>query len=135
MSQQHRPNTPEERLDTVLGNLLRIGVILSFAVIICGVVLLFVQHPDYLTDPAARATLMGSAAVFPYTPGKLGEGLLNMEGRAVITLGVLLLIVTPVARIVGSVIGFWLQGDRVYGLMTLTVLIVLVVSFFLGLHV
>jgi uncharacterized membrane protein len=49
-------------------------------------------------------------------------------GRATIQLGLLLLIATPVARVIFSVAGFALERDRPYVLMTLLVLAILLFS-------
>jgi len=51
---------------------------------------------------------------------------------ALVTVGLLLLIATPVARVAVSVLAFIYQKDRVYTLITLAVLCLLLLSFVLG---
>jgi uncharacterized membrane protein len=52
----------------------------------------------------------------------------NGRGRGWIQLGLLLLIATPIARVVFSVAGFILERDRLYVTFTLIVLAVLLYS-------
>ena len=52
----------------------------------------------------------------------------HLHSRGVIQLGLLLLIATPVARVVFAVIGFHLERDRMYTIVSLIVLAVLVFS-------
>ena len=56
---------------------------------------------------------------------------MHLGGRGIIQLGLLLLIATPVARVVFSVIGFVRQRDFVYVVLTLIVLAVLLYSLFI----
>ena len=69
---------------------------------------------------------------FPHTIGTLWTGLLAWQPQAVITLGLLILIATPVLRVAVSVIAFWLEHDWRYVVITLIVLAILTVSFTLG---
>ncbi len=54
----------------------------------------------------------------------------QFDSRAIIQLGILLLIETPVVRVALSVAAFWLQHDRIYVLFTLVVLGILLYSLF-----
>jgi uncharacterized membrane protein len=53
---------------------------------------------------------------------------LDLRGRGLIQLGVLLLIATPVARVAVSLVAFLRQRDRTYALVTAFVLLVLLAS-------
>src|SRR5437588_6374677 len=99
------PNPPpnyEERFERFLGTLLRVGLFAAAAVVILGGVIYLVRHgserPDYHvfhTEPSPV-----------YTPGGIIAWAVSGRGRGVIQLGLLLLIATPVARVVFSVLGF-----------------------------
>ena len=52
------------------------------------------------------------------------------QARSIMQLGLLLLIATPVARVVFSILAFALEGDRMYVVFTLIVLAVLLYSLF-----
>ena len=58
-------------------------------------------------------------------PGVLND-LLVLRSRGIIQLGILLLILTPVARVAFSVFAFWQQRDRLYIIVTLIVLVILI---------
>jgi uncharacterized membrane protein len=51
---------------------------------------------------------------------------LALRSRGIIQLGILLLILTPVARVAFSVFAFWQQRDRLYIIVTLIVLVILI---------
>jgi uncharacterized membrane protein len=65
-------------------------------------------------------------------PSQIVAAALRFESSAVIQLGLLLLIATPIARVALSVIGFLRERDFTYVALTLVVLGVLLGSLFLG---
>lgn len=70
---------------------------------------------------------------FPQTPSQIVEGLLILRPQALITLGLLLLIATPVLRVAVSIIAFAFERDWKYVIITSLVLAILLFSmFFLG---
>ena len=56
--------------------------------------------------------------------------LASLEPLAISQLGLLVLLATPVARVAASVVGFALEGDRLYTAITLAVLAILLASIF-----
>jgi uncharacterized membrane protein len=68
----------------------------------------------------------------PHTLGAVVKGVGQGSGPALVMLGLLLLIATPVLRVMVSVIGFTLERDRRFILITLVVLTVLIGSFAVG---
>jgi uncharacterized membrane protein len=52
------------------------------------------------------------------------------QSRSIMQLGLLLLIATPIARVIFSVFAFAIEGDRMYVIFTLIVLTVLLYSLF-----
>jgi uncharacterized membrane protein len=118
----------DERMDRILGNLLRAGVLLSAGVVLLGGVLYLVEHGQ---DPPAYKEFEGE-------PRKLrsltavAANAFHGKSRDVIQLGVLLLIATPVARVLFSVFAFLLQRDWTYVVVTLIVLGVLLYSLLSG---
>ena len=73
----------------------------------------------------------GEPADLRSVAGILGNVFLG-SGRGVIQLGVLLLIATPVMRVVSLLFGFAWQRDRLYAAVTLVVLALLLYSLFGG---
>jgi len=111
-------------IEIILGTLLRVGVIASMSVVLIGgVVYLLFNYSgiiDYGTFDAHRTEFSSIAAIF------LGLGRLDSE--AIIQFGVLLLIFTPILRVVFSIFGFLTERDYLYVLIGLLVLIVILFS-------
>ena len=121
---ERRFASTEKRFDTLLGTVLRTGVLISAAVVALGGVV-------YLSD---RAVSTPDYHVFKEEPADLRSvsGIISdakaLDGRGLIQLGVLALIATPIARVVFSVIGFARQRDWLYVGATLAVLVLLLYS-------
>src|SRR5258708_19516425 len=111
-----------EKTNAIIGWILQCGVILSAAVILLGLIM-FPFHPGGFST----ARLLS----FPQTLGEVWAGLLILRPQAVITLGLLLLIATPVVRVAVSLVAFALERDRRYVIITLAVLAILMISIFL----
>jgi uncharacterized membrane protein len=62
--------------------------------------------------------------------GDLPTRLAKLEPLAISQLGLVTLLATPVLRVASSVVGFTLEGDRLYAVITLIVLAVLLTSIF-----
>ena len=120
------------RMELVISYLLRAGVITSVAIIVFGVVVMFVRHPVYLTSATELDRLVSPGAAFPHTLADLRAMLGEFHGRAIVTLGLLVLIATPVLRVAASVVLFALQKDWTYALITAIVLSLLLLSLALG---
>ena len=58
--------------------------------------------------------------------------LLDLDAGAYLSLGLIVLIATPFARVAGSLVAFALQGDRRYVAVTAVVLTVMCLSVLLG---
>ena len=107
--------------NAIIGWVLQGGVLLSAAVIVLGLLLELLQPnkfaPQKLQD-------------FPQTFNQVWAGLLVLRPQAVITLGLLLLIATPVLRVAVSVVTFVVERDRRFVVITLLVLLILLFSIF-----
>jgi uncharacterized membrane protein len=79
-----------------------------------------------------QGSLIGAAtATGPTTDfGDLPARLAALQPVAITQLGLLALVATPVARVAASVVGFAIEGDRLYVAITLTVLAILLASLF-----
>jgi uncharacterized membrane protein len=107
-----------------ISTLLRTGVLLAATVVFIGGIF-------YLTQ---RGNLRPDYHVFRGEPIDLRKPSLvifsALAGRpdAIIQFGLLLLILTPVARVAFSVVAFAVERDRMYTIMTIIVLAVLLYS-------
>lgn len=120
------------RTELLISNLLRGGVLLSLFLVIAGTVVTFVHHPAYLTDSEALDTLLKGNAGYPTTLTGVIKGLASFEGRAIVMLGLLVLIATPVVRVAVSIIAFIQLRDRAFVIITTVVLFLLLLALALG---
>jgi uncharacterized membrane protein len=126
------PPPPPGFIERLISNLLRIVVVSSLLVVFVGETLSFAHHHDYLTHPPALQRLTTPGAAFPNTIEKVVSSAARGQGQAVVLIGLLLLIATPVMRVAVSILGFAHQRDLRYVLITSVVLALLILSFFLG---
>lgn len=135
MSQPPPPGDEDRRVRAVelaISNVLRGGILASLVLLATGVVLSFVHHPEYLASASSFDQLLRSGTLAaPSLPGML-VGLAHLDGGSVISLGLLVLILTPVMRVAVSIVGFAFQRNRTFVLITTVVLAVLITSFLLG---
>ncbi len=114
----------DERVERVIGALLRWGVILAAAVVLAGGAMYLVRYGSTVTD---YRVFRGEASDLRDLSG-IVTGAVSLDSRGLIRFGLLLLIAVPVARVAFSVVAFALQRDRTYVVVTLIVLAVLLYS-------
>jgi uncharacterized membrane protein len=111
------------RQEHIMGALLRIGVIIAAMVVLTGGVLYLIQHgaehPDYRQFHESGNLRSVSGIMRSASKG---------DSRGIMELGLLLLVLTPISRIVLSAVGFIVQRDRMYAVITLIVLAALIFS-------
>jgi uncharacterized membrane protein len=120
-------------VELLISTTLRNGVMLSVAVMLFGVVVTFIHHPDYFHSRPALGELTNSREIFANTTGAVLRGVRALHGQSIAMLGILLLIVTPVVRVAISVALFAAHRDRRYVLITAVVLALLLTSLMSGL--
>lgn len=113
-------------LNRSVGNLLRLGVILSVITSFVGFIKLYFEGfempKDYESLGIPDGTIWRS---FFSSLGKL-------EGMGIIQLGILLLILTPLVRILFALVGYIKEKDYTYVVVSTIVLGIMVVSFLMG---
>lgn len=120
MQRSHEDFALEQRL----GTLLRAGVLLAAAVTLVGGVMYLAAHGG---DVTRYHDFVGERAELR-TVGGVVAGVRRGDSAAIMQLGVLLLIATPVARVFLSVLGFVKERDWLYVGCSLIVLAILVYS-------
>ena len=116
--------TPEERLDQGIATLLRVGVAGAAAIVSFGGIVFLARH---WFEPAHYGVFHGEPQDLRSVSGVIRAARL-LRGRAVIQLGLLLLIATPVARVALTLVTFARQRDWWYVLITSIVLGLLLFS-------
>ncbi len=118
----------DERVQQLIGKLLRWGVMISAVVVLAGASVYLARYgmtrPDYSKFRGEPAAL--------HSPTGIISGVFHGSSRDWIQLGLLLLIATPVARVAFSVFAFLVEGDLLYVGVTMVVLTVLIYSLFAG---
>jgi uncharacterized membrane protein len=120
------------RMERLISGLLRGGVLISLVVILLGTLITFLHHPEYLSSTTELQRLTRPGAAVPQTVRDVLAGVGALDGPSIVALGLLLLMATPVLRVGVSIVGFALERDRLYVLITSTVLGLLILSLLLG---
>jgi uncharacterized membrane protein len=112
-------------LEQVIGELLRYGVLASSLVVLAGGIVYLVRHggqyPQYHSFRGEPDKMR--------KPVLMWEAVWRGEGRPLIQLGLLILVATPIARILFSFIGYLLEKDYLYAVLTVIVLGVILFNF------
>jgi uncharacterized membrane protein len=116
----------EHGLEVAMGRMLQIGVTIAAVVVLIGGVLYLSQNGGSLRD------YQHFHAATPATTTIRGivDSAAHLDPRGIMGFGILLLIATPVCRVILGVVGFALLRDRLYTVISFIVLGVLLFSFF-----
>jgi uncharacterized membrane protein len=128
--QEHAPpsNADDVQVEVVMGRLLQVGVLLAASVVLFGGIIFLFRHG---AEPVDLNRFHGEPVKFR-SPGGVLEAVTDFSARGVTQLGLLLLVATPIARVVFSVYAFARQKDRMYVAFTLIVLTTLLFSLVWG---
>jgi uncharacterized membrane protein len=118
----------DERIERVIGRLLQLGVFLAAMVVAIGGVLLLAQYGHL---PAGFRDFTGEDPTLKSITGILGA-VARGDSRAIVQLGLVLLIATPVARVALTLGAFIAQRDRLYIFTTTIVLALLLYGLIWG---
>lgn len=114
-------NSKIEEMEIIISNFLRIGVVLSAIIVFAGLLMFLISgNSGYSGD------------YFPTTPTEIFNGLLLLKPYAIILLGLIILILTPVFRVGVSILVFIKEKDFLYVKITSFVFLILIISFILG---
>jgi|SRR5471030_2334984 uncharacterized membrane protein len=119
-------------IEQFIGLQLRFGVLISSFIVLVGGILYLIQSGNMLL-PHYQLFIGEKAGLT--TGREIWHGVTGMEAKGIIQFGVMVLIATPILRILFSLIGFILEKDRLYIGITMVVLSVMMISIFGGLKV
>jgi uncharacterized membrane protein len=114
----------DQRIEIIIGALLRTGVLLAASVVLIGGVLYLMRHGH---ETIQYTTFHGEPEALKSIPAVV-EGMASNSARAIIQFGLLLLIATPIARVLFAAFAFALEKDYMYVVITLIVLAILLYS-------
>jgi uncharacterized membrane protein len=113
-------------MESVMGTLLITGVIISAALVVFGGIIYLYQngfsYPHFKTFRSEPSSLRSVKQII--------KGAGQLDSLSIIQFGLLLLIATPVSRVIFSIIGFLFEKDYLYVIISLIVLIILAYSIF-----
>lgn len=120
------------RLELAISYLLRAGVICSLLLVLIGIAATAAQHPAWTSGTVTIRQVLNSGRSPFSTWSEVIAGVLSGNGLAIVMLGLLVLVGTPVMRVALSIGLFAYQKDRVFVTITTVVLLLLLLSFVLG---
>src|SRR6476661_3120349 len=127
MSRQIKHYLGDNDVQIILGTLLRVGVIISASIVLIGgIIFLTSQSHQTISFAEFNADQTKFSSI-----SNIISGLKTFDGLAIIQFGVLLLIFTPIARIVFSIFSFLMEKDYMYVIIGLIVLCVIITSLYL----
>jgi len=112
--------SPAADLDRTVGRILTIGTNAAVLLLAIGCVLLFA----YRLDPLAGGP--------PLEPGLIVDDIVHLQPAGFIWLGLLVLLATPVMRVVVSLRGFVIRRERTMSIVAALILVVIALSIVLG---
>jgi uncharacterized membrane protein len=120
----------DEKVDALIGLILQTGVVLSGLLVLVGGALYLLRYgmapSNYRHFGAEPSEIRHISPIL--------NGVARLDGRSIIELGILVLVATPVIRVMFSVFAFAVRRDRLYVPITLVVLAILLYGLFGGAH-
>jgi uncharacterized membrane protein len=124
----HHPGPSDHAVEQLVGRLLQIGVAVAGIVTAFGGLLLLAYHGHEIP---VYTPFRGEPEEIRTLPG-IVHGTMALDPRAIIQLGLVLLIATPILRVAFTWVAFALQRDRMYVAITTIVLAVLLYGLLYG---
>jgi uncharacterized membrane protein len=118
----------DREVEQMIGRLLQIGVFISAAIVAIGGAMFLVQHGR---TPAGFHSFSTTPTPL-WSLGGIIHGALALDSAAIVQLGLVLLIATPVMRVALTLVAFAMQRDRLYVTLTALVLALLLYGLILG---
>jgi uncharacterized membrane protein len=115
-------------IQTLIGHVLRAGMVISMSIVFIGGIVYLYRHGHTISNYKKFSGI----PAFVQNPAGLINGVINFKGQAIIQAGIILLIATPVLRVVFSAIGFALEKDYMYAGISILVLLIIFMSLLNG---
>jgi len=115
-------------MQLLLGRVLRAGTIISVSIVFIGGIIYLYRHGQSVAD----YSVWNGVPVFIQHAGSLVNGAFDFRGQAIIQIGIILLVATPIMRVIFSTIGFVLEKDYIYTGISILVLLIILASMISG---
>jgi uncharacterized membrane protein len=114
----------DKDIQVILGTLLRAGVIISMSIVLIGGAIFLIHNKRAITD---YKVFKPEQSKFSSIVG-IFKGLASFKGDAIVQFGILMLIFTPIARIVFAIFSFLIERDYLYVLIGFIILAIITIS-------
>ncbi|MCS3552821.1 DUF1634 domain-containing protein [Sphingobacterium sp. JUb21] len=119
----------DKTIQRIIGDVLKYGVRTVLAISTIGGLIFLYNHANEQADYARftendRSIIEVVSDVF--------SGVINMQGRSIIFLAIIILFCTPLIRLLLSLVSFIIEGDKLYVFITTLVLIIIAFSMYFG---
>jgi len=118
----------DKDMQLLLGQVLRAGTVISISIVFIGGIFYLYRHGNTIAD---YRTFKGVPDFVQHSSG-IFNGIFSLKGQAIIQFGIILLIATPIFRVIFSAIGFVLEKDYLYVGISLLVLLIIFMSMLSG---
>ncbi len=108
---------------------LRVGVMIAGATILVGLILSLIPSMDKGSGVTIHELLDNGGHRITVSPGSIIDGLRDFDPIAIIQVGLLILILTPIVRVAMTLFLFLKEADLIFVTVTGIVLIVLLLGF------
>lgn len=129
MSQFHK--IKDKDISQIIGYILRYGVYLSLSIALVGGIVYLYRHSNEINLFQHKAFVEKDENIAELLKNTF-KGIVQGHGYYIIELGILLLIATPLSRVIFSLFAFKLEGDNLYVLITFIVLLIIIISITTG---
>lgn len=124
MQEPNKKNLVDKDIQQVIGHLLRYGIWTALTVACIGGMIYIFRHS---TETVNYSRFIEKDEDIFHIVSAAVSGMLQWKGRSIILIGVLLLFLTPVLRLVFSLVAFLFEKDYLY--VGITALVILIISF------
>lgn len=115
-------------MQKMIGWILRIGIYTSIGIVILGGIFFLYRH----AHETANYHAFNGVPVFVHNFENIFSSAFSFKGQAIIQLGIILLVATPVMRVIFAAVGFLLEKDYLYTVISVIVLLIILASAFSG---
>ena len=119
----------ERDFQLIIGNLLRYGVWISLSVAFMGGIIYLLNHGNELEN---YSTFYENDTNIFKVIINIYNGVIQGQGESIILLGIILLFITPILRLLISLIVFYFEKDYLYVFITMIVILIIGTSIFFG---
>jgi uncharacterized membrane protein YfcA/uncharacterized membrane protein len=129
-AQPENPGRVENLFINITSNLLKYGVFISIALLMLGIIMLFIHNGGMGIPLSKIVDPSGHVDTSKITIMAVVTGVMRLDGLSLMLFGLMVLIAIPVAMVSLNLVRFVLEKDKLYTAMALITLINLLIAIF-----